>query len=311
MKTCFRDDAFTIRGNLEVLAAFVLAESSLEEAIGMAQKLQSKALLDKVRLTTQMLNLAKAAGQVTVMLNLQSRDARQCCKANLPPVSELRRQLGMARHSMKADALADIAQDTRLKLSFDAVALSNKIQEEATDISQAMVGLWVADAADVVERLNEMIPKWEPFREQLLTNTAVADQLLSCQDFSTMNALSDCLSSMASGMKLLNADGHGVAFAPLQIKSLNDTKSLAVDTVCIAYTLATWHGAIKNQSNHMQRCTLINELKVAIAERGSTLTTELTNILVAAEKVDFAVERKDAQEEREERKEAAKKLRWK
>jgi len=116
---------------------------------------------------------------------------------------------------------------------------------------------------------------------------------------------------MASGMKLLNADGHGVAFAPLQIKSLNDTKSLAVDTVCIAYTLATWHGAIKNQSNHMQRCTLINELKVAIAERGSTLTTELTNILVAAEKVDFAVERKDAQEEREERKEAAKKQRWK
>jgi hypothetical protein len=158
-----------------------------------------------------------------------------------------------------------------------------------------MVDLWAADATDVVDRLNEIIPKWEPFKESLLVNTAVADQLLTCPDFTTINALSDCLSDMASGMKLLNCDGHGVSISPLQIKTINDTKSLSVDTVCIAYALATWHGAIKIQANHMQRCTLINELKVAIAERGSTLTTEIMSVLALAEKVDFAVERKDSE----------------
>jgi hypothetical protein len=262
----------------------------------MAQKLQSKALLDKIMLTSQIMNLAKAAGQVTVMLGLESRDARKCSKDHLRPVSELCRQLGMAKHSMQADTLAEIATDTRLTLPFDVVALSIRIQEEAQGIARAIVDLWVADSNDVVDRLHEIIPKWEPFKEQLLSNAAVANELLSCEEFATMNALSDCLSDMVSGMKLLNADGHGVSISAAQIKSMNDTKSSSVDTVCIAYALATWHGAIKVQANHMQRCSIMNELKAAIAERGSTLTTELIIVMSAAEKVDFVAERKDSED---------------
>ena len=70
--------------------------------------------------------------------------------------------------------------------------------------------------------------------------------------------------------------------------------SLAVDTVCVAYDLVARHGAIKNQPNHMRRCTLINELNQALADRGITLTKQLASVLDAADNVAFAVERKAA-----------------
>ena len=50
----------------------------------------------------------------------------------------------------------------RLQLPFHVGALSNKLQEEAAGIFQAM---------------HEIIPLWELVKEQLLTNTVISYQL--------------------------------------------------------------------------------------------------------------------------------------
>ena len=68
---------------------------------------------------------------------------------------------------------------------------------------------------------------------------------------------------------------------------MNGARTLAVDTICVAYALATWHTSIKIEQNKMKRGKLVEELKAQISERGSALPDELLGALGACLKSDF------------------------
>ena len=68
---------------------------------------------------------------------------------------------------------------------------------------------------------------------------------------------------------------------------MNGARGLAVDIMCAAYALATWHTRINIEHNKMQRGKLVDELNAQISERGSALPDELLGAVGACLKSDF------------------------
>ena len=68
---------------------------------------------------------------------------------------------------------------------------------------------------------------------------------------------------------------------------MNGARTLAVDTMCVAYVLANLHTRINIEQHKMQRGKLVEELKAQISERGSALPDELLGALDACLKSDF------------------------
>ena len=58
-----------------------------------------------------------------------------------------------------------------------------------------------------------------------------------------------------------------------------------METVCVAYALASWHMSIKVERSALQRGNKITELEDAVAARGSQLTDEMAKVLDEASKV--------------------------
>ena len=247
-------------------------------------------LTDKIAILSQSAQLARAAGPVVLLLQTEEVNDRQCDKqSHVQSLTELRRLIAMMTPSMKEDVLARVDQDASLSLPFSSKTIVTAIYEQAKEIAVSLESLWAADVNTFADSLQGLLPQWQPFKEKLLSNTAVMEQLLGCSNFGNVNALSAILDIYIKGMKAVNADGHGKAFAPEVIKKAADSKSYAVDSVCMAFALAQWHLAIKVQPNLMVRCGAIKELKSEINNRGSVLTQELVDAFAEAEKVDFKV----------------------
>ena len=278
-----------------MISSFRMKQADVERAMQMASKINDETLKVKVVLLANSMELAADAGQVVMLLSAERRDQRKCSKEHVATLTQLRRRLGMMKHTIlidtESDELAKYDAEATLALPFKVSIVVNKIYQDATKVVSDMVALWVSDVDSLIQRQTEITPNWQPVRENLLSSHhAIGLELMSCQEFTTMNVISGTLGEYGKNLKALNLDGHGAVVPANVLKKVADAKDLGVDTVCTAFALATWHTSIKVEKNAMHCASKITYLKDQIALRGSTLTAEMTQALDMATKADFKAE---------------------
>ena len=263
----------------------------VSEAVAVARKSQRQALVDQILAIQQVVNLAHAAAKVTPLLGDERVAKHMIQKDKLPIVTELRRQLGMYRNQFQENFVSHIDSDDTLQLPVKVSTLADSICKQAERVLTSVIQMWSEDVTALGASLTNLAPNWQPYKDVLLSNHALANELTSCANFGQINQHAQILDKMIIAMKALNADGHGLAFGPKVLKEATDHKSFAVDTVCTAFALAQWRMTIEVQVNHMQRCTLIKNLEDEIAQRGSVLPEDLLAALEEAKKTGFKVKR--------------------
>ena len=149
---------------------------------------------------------------------------------------------------MDVGELSRFDEETRLALPFKMAVVVQNVIADANTIATTLTSEWIAKADALISRLHELAPPWQPHKDKLLSEEAdLGDQLMASTTFPETTAISGSLEEMAKAMKVLNSDGAGVAVAPGVLK-MNDARTLAVDTICVAYALATWHTKHQNRT---------------------------------------------------------------
>ena len=282
----------------ERFSLFTLDDELVSKSVSVAKKGEKHALADKILALQQLVKVAHATGRV-VCLGQGPMSLHMIEKAKVPVVSELRRQLSMLKTTLAGEYLTRLDHDETLELPYKVSDLANHVNQKAQDAIEMLVQLWKAETQHCGETLYGLAPEWQPYRDTMLSNDAIARQLMCCDNFVQMNALVQALETMIGGMKALNTDGHGALIEARIIKDALDYKLFAVETICIAFALAQWSKTIQFQVNHMARAKMVTDLEAEVSSRGCKLPDDLAKEFESAKTTAFKVRRPEGDDVKE------------
>jgi len=175
-------------------------------------------------------------------------------------------------------------------LPFDADTVVQSLGEQAKAVLATMYDFYKSDLADLTRAVIDWCPPWQPYANTLLETPVMQKALMTNSHVPQLCQAAHTLQEMVKHTKALNYDGYDKFIDAKAIADAASAKSLAVETVGVAWALDRWFNAIKVQPNHIIRCKIIAGLRQDLRTRSCTVPTDLDAQLKLAASTDFQVE---------------------
>jgi hypothetical protein len=206
-------------------------------------------------------------------------------------ITALRLHLAVAR-----DTLGPVRESLHLppkviKLEYSVNSLCDHIFQQGDDLIRRAQAAWTDRATLMSEDINTKLPAWDTFKNSLSADAQleVRTAIVGCPHWPLVQAHSVELDNAIKLMKNLNNAGQGPLVSGSSLKTFQNARLFACESVAIGFLICSWESSIRNEANIHQRKKKIEELKTAVRERSCVIPEDYDELFKAAALKTFQV----------------------
>lgn len=161
------------------------------------------------------------------------------------------------------------------------------LRQDTREVLGKFAARWAADIKKLVGALQQACPQWSSFRETLLDNTSMVEEMCSNPRYGQIGPLQQQLNRLVRFIKHVHADRRGALVDAELMKTAKDTADFGVETVAFTFFLYKVTRSWKDIVNVAVASKAVETLRKELAPSGIVLTAQMESHLQAWARGDF------------------------